>query len=216
MVVRHMLITAVVLGIFAVVGTGLVALTFNKTEDRITVNAREALAHRLNAMVPPSTHDNDMATDIITVTSKELLGSTKPVKVYRARQDGNPVAVIFSPVAPDGYNGNITLLVAIGYTGNILGTRVVSHRETPGLGDPIEIERSNWIEGFTGRSLANPGDLGWHVKRDGGEFDQFTGATITPRAVVKAVYNSLQYFEAHKDELFASSAGTPGEHHDSN
>lgn len=214
MIVRHMLITAVVLSIFALVGTGLVAFTFNKTENRIAVNAREALAHKLNAMVPPSIHDNDMATDIITVTSKELLGSAKPVTVYRARQGDNPVAVIFSPVAPDGYNGNIKLLVAIDYKGNILGVRVVSHRETPGLGDPVEIERSNWIEGFTGRTLSNPGDLGWHVRRDGGEFDQFTGATITPRAVVKAVYNSLQYFESHRDELFASSANTPGDRHD--
>ena len=211
MIVRHMLTTAVVLSIFAIVGTGLVAFTYTKTENRIAVNAREALVRKLNAMVPPSIHDNDMATDTITVTSKELLGSAKPVTVYRARQGGNPVAVIFSPVAPDGYSGNITLLVAIGYQGNILGVRVVSHRETPGLGDPIEIERSNWIEGFTGRTLSNPGDLGWHVRRDGGEFDQFTGATITPRAVVKAAYNSLQYFESHRDELFASSTGAPGE-----
>ena len=209
MIVRHMLTTAVVLSIFAIVGTGLVAFTYTKTENRIAINAREALVRKLNAMVPPSIHDNDMATDTITVTSKELLGSAKPVTVYRARQGGNPVAVIFSPVAPDGYSGNITLLVAIGYQGNILGVRVVSHRETPGLGDPIEIERSNWIEGFTGRTLSNPGDLGWHVRRDGGEFDQFTGATITPRAVVKAVYNSLQYFESRRDELFTGT-GAPG------
>lgn len=211
-----MLFTAALLGIFAVVGTGLVAYTFDNTEERIAINQREALLNSLHAIVPPALHDNDLPSDTITVVSKELLGTAKPVTVYRARKDGKPVAAILSPVAPDGYSGPIELLVAIGYQGNIFGVRVISHRETPGLGDAIDSDRSDWVEDFSGHSLGNPDELGWHVKRDGGDFDQFTGATITPRAVVKAVYNSLQYFKGHRDELFANSAATPGKEHESN
>lgn len=209
MIVRHMLFTAVLLGIFAVVGTGLVAYTFDSTEERIAVNEREALLSSLHSIVPPALHDNDLPSDTITVVSKELLGTDKPVTVYRARKNGNPVAAILTPIAPDGYSGPIKLLVAIGYQGNIMGVRVISHRETPGLGDAIDSDKSDWVEDFRGHSLDNPGELGWHVKRDGGDFDQFTGATITPRAVVKAVYNSLQYFKTHRDQLFADSEVTP-------
>ena len=208
--VRYMLITAVLLGIFAIAGTGMVAYTYDNTADRIADNEREALLKSLHAIVPPSLHDNDLPSDTIQVTSKELLGTSKPVTVYRARKDGRPVAAILTPVAPDGYNGAIKLLVAISYQGNIFGIRVISHQETPGLGDTIDTDKSDWVNEFQDHSLKNPGELGWHVKRDGGDFDQFTGATITPRAVVKAVYNSLQYFKDHRDALFADNAVTPG------
>jgi H+/Na+-translocating ferredoxin:NAD+ oxidoreductase subunit G len=208
--VRYMLITAVLLGIFAIAGTGMVAYTYDNTADRIADNEREALLKSLHAIVPPSLHDNDLPSDTIQVTSKELLGTSKPVTVYRARKDGKPVAAILTPVAPDGYNGAIKLLVAISYQGNIFGIRVISHQETPGLGDAIDTDKSDWVNEFQDHSLKNPGELGWHVKRDGGDFDQFTGATITPRAVVKAVYNSLQYFKDHRDALFADNAVTPG------
>jgi len=210
-----MLFTAIMLCIFAVVGTGMVAYTFDKTKEQIAINEREALLRSLHAIVPPALHDNDLPSDTITVISKELLGTDKPVTVYRARQDGRPVAAILTPIAPDGYSGAIKLLVAISYQGDIFGVRVISHRETPGLGDAIDSEKSDWVDDFRGHSLTNPDELGWHVKRDGGEFDQFTGATITPRAVVKAVYNSLQYFETHRDELFINSNDTSGAHHDS-
>lgn len=211
--VRYMLITAILLGIFAVAGTGMVAYTFDKTEDRIAANEREALLKSLHAIVPPALHDNDLSADTITETSKELLGTTKPVTVYRARKDGKPIAAILTPIAPDGYNGAIKLLVAIGYNGDIFGVRVISHHETPGLGDAVDIDKSDWITEFKGHSLGNPGELGWHVKRDGGDFDQFTGATITPRAVVNAVYNSLQYFKLHRDELFVKNTTSTGEEH---
>jgi electron transport complex protein RnfG len=112
------------------------------------------------------------------------------------------VAAIISTVAPQGYNGNIYLLVAIRYSGKLAGVRVVKHRETPGLGDAIDEKRSDWISSFDNKSLQNPAPKDWKVKRDGGVFDQFTGATITPRAVVDAVYKTLQYFEKHRDELF--------------
>ena len=202
MLLRHMLSTAILLGLFAVLGTGLVALTHHGTEARILENERNYLLRTLNALVPPEAYDNVLYEDVIEVTDKELLGSPKPLPLYRARKDGKPVAAILTAVAPDGYNGNIKLLVAVRYDGTIMGVRVLSHLETPGLGDAIEAEKSDWIDGFRGYSLTNPDELGWHVEKDGGIFDQFTGATITPRAVVKAVYNSLKYYERHKEEIF--------------
>ncbi len=202
MLIRHMMITALLLGIFSVVGTGMVALTHHNTEERIERNEREYLLRTLNTLIPPSEYDNALYEDTITVESRELLGSRKPVVIYRARKDGRPVAAILTPVAPDGYNGNIKLLVAIRYNGEIMGVRVVSHLETPGLGDGIDAAKSDWIKSFNGHSLNNPDELGWRVEKDGGIFDQFTGATISPRAVVKAVYNSLKYYEQHKDEIF--------------
>ena len=111
-------------------------------------------------------------------------------------------AAVLTAVAPEGYGGGIRLLVAINYDGTLAGVRVLSHHETPGLGDKIEAERSDWILQFEGLSLENPAPRNWRVKKDGGRFDQFTGATITPRAVVAAVYDALVYFEAHREALF--------------
>jgi electron transport complex protein RnfG len=203
MLVNHMLKTALMLGLFALAGTTLVALTYSTTDERIAENERQAIMRTLNALVPATQHDNDMLNDTVQVTAPDLLGSDKPVTVYRARQNGQPVAAVFNVVAPDGYNGHIKLLVAIHYDGIVAGVRVISHRETPGLGDSIEIEKSNWILGFDGFSIFNPPRQGWQVRKDGGEFDQFTGATITPRAVVKAVYKCLQYFNANREQVFA-------------
>ena len=205
MLAKHMLKTGLLLGLFAIVGTAIVAFTFDNTAERIADNEREFLLRSLHALIPENTHDNDIYADMRLVKDPELLGSRDPVPVYRARKNGKPVALAMTPIAPDGYNGAIKLLVAIAYDGTLLGVRVVSHKETPGLGDGIEIQRSPWIKAFDGRSLSNPDEAGWHVKKDGGVFDQFTGATITPRAVVKAVRKSLQYFAEHRDALFAKT-----------
>lgn len=199
---KNMSISSVLLGMFAIIGSGLVAFTHDNTEERIAANERAFLLRSLHELVTPAMHDNDMFRDVIQVTDNEYLGSKKPVNVYRARKEGKNVAVIINAIAPDGYNGAITLLVAINTTGELIGVRVAKHRETPGLGDAIEVMRSNWILGFSGKSLENPGKKGWYVKRDGGVFDQFTGATITPRAIVKAVYNTLQYFQKNSEILF--------------
>lgn len=199
---RHMSISALLLGLFAIVGTTMVALIHDATAERIAANHRAFLLKSLHILVPPEQHDNDLFTDVITITHKELLGTDKPVRVYRARRNEIPVAVIINSVAPDGYSGSIELLVAIRYDGTLAGVRVVRHKETPGLGDGIEASRSDWILGFDNRSLTNPEKRGWAVKRDGGIFDQFTGATISPRAIVNAVYRSLLYFDTHRDELF--------------
>lgn len=205
MKLRHILVTALLLFLFAAIGTGLVAFTFDNTHERIAANEREALLRNLHVLVPPERHDNDIFTDTIEVTDPDLLGTPRPVTVYRARKDGRPVAAILAPVAPDGYSGEIRLLVAIEADGRLAGVRVAGHRETPGLGDAIEAARSDWILGFEGRSLGDPDEKGWAVKKDGGVFDQFTGATITPRAVVKAVKKALVYFDRNRQTLFAEA-----------
>jgi len=199
---RNMIISAFVLALFAAAGTFFVSYTYDNTIDQIKENKRLALLKAFHVLISPEIHDNDIFTDIIQVKDKNLLGSKKPVNIYRARKENKPIAVIINSVAPDGYNGNIELLVAINYDGILAGVRVVHHKETPGLGDAIEENRSDWITKFKQLSLTNPDKKGWAVKRDGGEFDQFTGATITPRAVVKAVYNTLRYYKKHRDTLY--------------
>lgn len=192
----------VALTLFAFVGTGVVAFTYLTTTERIVENERQAIQNMLSTLVPSTQHDNDMFSDIITVVNPALLGSKKPSTIYRARINDEPIAAVLEVIAPDGYNGKIKILVAIHYDGIIAGVRVVSHKETPGLGDDIDIDRSDWIMNFDGHSLSNPTRKGWNVRKDGGIFDEFTGATITPRAVVKAVHQSLKYFSDQREEVF--------------
>jgi electron transport complex protein RnfG len=201
--VKYMLRTAVILGLFAIIGTTMVALTFDNTAERIKESEREYLLRSLHALIPPAIHDNDMFTDVLMVDDPNLTGGEDAVPVYRARKGDRNVAAAITAVAPDGYNGSIVLLVAVRVDGTLLGVRAVSHKETPGLGDEIDVAKSDWIHGFDGRSLANPARQKWKVKKDGGEFDQITGATITPRAVVKAVYNALRYYEHAGEKIFA-------------
>ena len=211
---RSVFLSAALLAVFAVVGTGLVAFVHDTTEERIAANQRAVLLRRLHEIMPESQHDNDILADMVTISDDALDPSLQPQPVYLAWKTGEPVGVVLTTVTPDGYNGKIKILVATHYDGTISGVRVVAHRETPGLGDDIDIRRSDWILGFNGRSIGNPPEERWKVKRDGGEFDQFTGATITPRAVVAAVRRALIYFGAHKDTLFASAeknqAGSDG------
>lgn len=208
---RHIILAGGILALFAVAGTSLVALTHEATDERIAANQRAATLATLHELVPEERYDNDPVTDAITVTDRQALGSREPLTVYRARRDGEPVAAVLTAVAPDGYGGPIRLLVAINHDGILAGVRVVNHSETPGLGDAIEAERSDWIHDFAGRSLGNPPLEDWRVEKDGGTFDQFTGATITPRAVVAAVRRALQYYEEHRRELF----GEPREEEES-
>jgi electron transport complex protein RnfG len=204
---RRMLIAAAILAGFAVAGAGLVAVTADATRERIAANERAYLLRSLNDVVPASAYDNDLFTDTIEVRDPELLGTEEPVTAYRARRGGRPVAVVLNVVAPDGYSGPIRLIVGIDADGALTGVRVVSHRETPGLGDDIEVERSDWILGFDGKRLDSLAPKEWAVKRDGGHFDQFTGATVTPRAVVKAVHNALIYFGANRERLLGRPGG---------
>jgi len=201
--VRQIGITATILLLFAVIGTAMVAATYEGTRDRIAANERETLLRKLNQLIPPGSYDNELLDDSIELPAGEL--ADRPLRVYRARRQGQPVAVVMNTIAPDGYSGSIHLLVGINHDGTVAGVRVVAHRETPGLGDGIDEERSDWIYGFNGRSLDDPTSARWAVRKDGGVFDQFTGATISPRAVVKAVHAALLYYRAHRDALFASA-----------
>jgi electron transport complex protein RnfG len=208
---RPILISAVFLFLFAVTGSGLVSFTHESTAERIADNQRKALLKSLNEVVTPDRYDNNIFHDMVYAQNSELLGTDEPVPVYRARKGGWPVATVLAPVAPDGYNGAIRLLIAINLDGTLAGVRVVEHRETPGLGDGIEAERSGWILGFNAKSLNNPSQKDWKVKRDGGIFDQFTGATITPRAVVKAVKEALIYYQLHGHKLFEQDPRKPAD-----
>mgnify|MGYP005847886507 CR=1 FL=1 len=199
---RQILVTGLLLFAFAAIGTSLVAVTYEQTRDQIQRNERQVLRRQLNQVINPERYDNNLLQDRIEV-SDPALGVDGPVTVYRARMQGIPVAAVFRTVAPDGYNGRIRLLVGVDVNGVVTGVRALSHRETPGLGDAIEAGRSDWILGFAGRRLGDPPEPRWTVKRDGGAFDQFTGATITPRAVVGAIRRTLVYFEAHRKEIFA-------------
>ncbi len=196
------IISGLLLGVFGVLGATLVGLSHQVTAERIVENERRTLLEQLHRLVPPAEIDNDILTDTIEIAAPEALGVAR-TRVYRGRMAGEPVAAVFSPIVTQGYNGAIRLIVAIRTDGSLLGVRVLAHRETPGLGDKIEIERSNWVLGFDGKSLDNPTESGWRVRRDGGEFDQFTGATITPRAVVRGVQRSLEYFASNHAALFA-------------
>ena len=199
---RQILISGAFLWLFAVVGTTLVAVTEFGTADAIVENERRVLLRNLLALLPADRLDNDIASDTLELPASQLLGTAAVSTAYRARLQGEPVAVIFNSVAPNGYNGRINLLVGVYVDGSLAGVRVIKHAETPGLGDGIEIRKSPWIKSFDGKSLDNPDADGWRVKRDGGEFDQLTGATITPRAIVAAVKNTLLYYRQNADMIF--------------
>lgn len=201
---------AAILLAVAVAGFGLVSLVHEATRDDIEAAARATRMAKFTEVLRGRRFDNDLLADAVEVRDAELLGTPAPLRAYRARLRGEPVAVVLEAVAPHGYSGAIRLLVGIAPDGTVLGVRVAEHRETPGLGDAIEARKSDWIERFSGRSLRDPPLPRWRVRKDGGEFDQFTGATVTPRAVVGAVANALVYFERHRDELLAPPATIAG------
>jgi Na+-translocating ferredoxin:NAD+ oxidoreductase subunit G len=199
---RDVVITTLLLGLFAATGTGLVAWVNSATEARIAENQIAMTRARVTEVLSGLDYDNDPVADHTTTGHARLGGQNLPV--WFARRDGEVVGMVLSAVAPNGYSGSIHLLVGIDLCGNVLGVRVTQHRETPGLGDDIEADRSDWILGFRGRSLENPPIEFWRVRRDGGVFDQFTGATVTPRAIVQAVANTLVYVRDHAQELLAT------------
>ena len=200
---RESLSTGLALLLFAVVGAGLLSGTFGLTRPSIQ-RSEEADKLRLVAQtLPAGSYDNDLIRDARPLPADALLGLKRPGLAYPARRGGEAAAVVLEAVAPDGYSGEIRLLVGILADGRIAGVRVVAHKETPGLGDYIDILRSDWIRQIDGRGLADPIPEQWKVKKDGGRFDYRAGATITPRAVVKATRKALEYFAANRDELLA-------------
>ena len=202
---KSMLRSAAALGLVAVAGTGLLTGVDFLTADRIAAQERRVILEQLGQIIPQQ-YDNQLLDDRFTFRNELHFPNGQEVIAYRARQQGEPRALVLKFNAVNGYNGNITLLAGINSDGSLRGVRIISHKETPGLGDAIEIEKSNWTLNFSGKSLSNPGPDKWAVKRDGGEFDQFTGATITPRAVVDAVRMALEYFETNREYLFDTAA----------
>ena len=206
---RSMLKNALVLGLFAIATVGSVAVLQQATAERIAKAERAAQVRALSEILPQGSYDNQLLDNSIQLHDP-LLGSKSPQTAYIALKDGQPSAIILRATAPDGYSGAIHLLIGIQANGQLAGVRVLSHKETPGLGDKIELAKSAWIRSFDGKSLNNPNDEGWAVKKDRGEFDQFAGATITPRAVVKAVHKALQFFDANRQQLFANQVKSNG------
>lgn len=200
------------LSLAAAVGAAVVllALVHDATRDRVTASERAHRAAAFNRVLGNASYDNDLLADRIEVRDPELLGTDASLPVYRARLAGQPVAAVLESVAPDGYSGSIRLLVGVTPDGRLLGVRVLQHQETPGLGDAIEERRSDWIRSFDGRSLGRPPMARWKVRKDGGDFDQLTGATVTPRAVVAAVRNALLFVERQGQALFASAPPSGG------
>jgi len=196
---------AQLLALFAVACTTIVGIVHLLTKDQIAFQQQQKLLRNLNSIIIDNSYNNVIYQDCLIIPSAEL-GTAIAQKVYRARYDNAPVSAAITTIAPDGYSGNIELLIAINIDGTVSGVRALKHQETPGLGDKIEIRKSEWINSFSGKKLANENDSRWQVKKDGGMFDQFTGATITPRAVVKAVRNTVSYFNNHQNELFESAS----------
>jgi electron transport complex protein RnfG len=195
------------LALFAVATAALVASTFLGTRDAISEAKRAAEERALLEIVAREDHDNSMLDDRLDAAAEgPLLQLPAPRPIYRARQRGEVTAVILPAYAPDGYSGGIELLVGVERSGRVAGVRVIEHRETPGLGDAVDQRKSDWIEGFRGRSLGDPPAADWTVRKDGGAFDQFTGATITPRAVVRATRRALEYAAQNHERLFNSAA----------
>lgn len=210
---REVLKAAALLGGCALLAVALLAGVHALTRERITAAEHRREMATLAMLLPVEGYDNDPIADAVTVAAPEWLGTTAPLTVRRARMGGAPAALVL-PVVAHGYAGPIRLLVGVSASGEVLGARVAAHQETPGLGDWIEAERSDWIHGFRGRSLQDPTLAGWRVRKDGGVFDQFAGATVTPRAVVTALARALQYVQLHGAELYAAAPGAHLEHLD--
>ncbi len=191
------LVVAVVVG-----GLGLISERYRERLDR---NSEVWLADRINMMLPPGSFDNDPVADVVSVRSPDLLGSEHAVPVYRARRRASPTAAVIASVAPDGYGGPLRLLVAVDYDGKILGVQVIEHHETPGLADPFVTSGSDWLQNFVGRRLTESGDAlsAWRLRKDGGTFDHISSASVTPRALLRAVEKTLEYYNAHREALYA-------------
>ncbi|CAI86176.1 MULTISPECIES: electron transport complex subunit RsxG [Pseudoalteromonas] len=203
MILSSMAKNGAILTAFALVTTGLVASINMLTADKIAEQELLHLTSQLQEVLDPSTYDNELTTDCVII-SDERLGPYANQIVYRARKNNEPVALIVRHVTPSGYSGDINLLTAVLSDGSIAGVRTTKHEETPGLGDKVEVKKSPWITSFKTLTVQSSSDARWAVKKDGGQFDQFTGATITPRAVVGSVKNAVLFAQSEFDAIFAA------------
>lgn len=198
--------SGVTLAVIATVCTALVAVTYQLTRDRIAANEQEWLEQSLQPALSGLFFDSGVSESQITIPAPHELPGSEDAVIYRVYSGDSPVAALFVVSARDGYAGAIRLLVGIDISGAITGVHVLAHRETPGLGDRIESTKSDWAMQFNGRSLGDPETGGWKIIRDGGEFDQLTGASVTPRAIIKAVKETLIYFDTNGATVFAAVA----------
>ncbi len=206
---RNALRTGAILFVFALIGTALLAFTHDRTKPTIERGRQAEKLAQLAQVLPARLYDNDLLASQQSVPPDDLLGTRQASTLWLARRGGAFSGVALEAIAPDGYSGDIALLIGIDAQGEVTGVRVTAHRETPGLGDYIDRAKSAWVEQFVGKSLHAPEPKHWKVVKDGGAFDARAGATITPRAVVKAVRDALEYFARHRAE-FAASATTKG------
>ena len=206
-----MIRNSLLLAIFALVTALILAATYNSTADRIAAAERLNAQKALLQIVPLSRHNNDLLTDISAIDEShwQALGLKNGGDIHLAKQDGKTVAIIIPAIAPDGYSGDIKMIVGVNVDGSIAGVRILSHTETPGLGDKIDLKKSDWITFFDGKSLTNPVESNWAVKKDGGEFDQLTGATITPRAVINQIKRALQFARSYTIKTQTAAASEP-------
>lgn len=202
---RNALRTGIILFVFALAGTALLTLTYDRTEPVIAKSQQAEKLALINQVLPAALYDNDLLASQRWLPPHDLLGTRQPSAMWIARRGDQVSGVVLEAVAPDGYSGNIFLLIGIDAEGRVTGVRVTAHRETPGLGDYINRAKSPWIEQFAGKSLTQPPSKLWKVAKDGGAFDARAGATITPRAVVRAVHDALDYFSRHRTAIVGAS-----------
>lgn len=209
---RNAVRTGGILLAFAVVATLMLAVTFDWTHPAIAQNEQQAKRALIGQVLPAASYDNDLLGTVRQLPASDMLGTRTPSHAWIARKQGQPTGLVLEAIAPDGYSGEIALLIGISAEGEVTGVRVTAHRETPGLGDYIEIAKSGWITQFNAKSLNHPREAAWKVRQDGGAFDARAGATITPRAVVKAVKSALLYFARQRAELLgpAKTPRNPG------
>jgi electron transport complex protein RnfG len=208
--IRSISKNALALGAAAAICVAVLGLVNQLTQERIAQQRLSSKLAILSEVLPVSDAGATLLADCVLVQNAELLGRDSTQAVYRWRQQDTLSAYIVETTAPDGYSGNIDLLVAVTPDGTVLGSRVLEHKETPGLGDKIELRRSNWILSFEQQQVTDDNSAQWAVRKDGGQFDQFTGATITPRAVVSAVRKAALYVQQHP-ELATLSANCPAQ-----
>lgn len=198
--------SGITLAAIAAICTLLVAATFHMTASRIAANEQEWLERSLEPALSGVFFEGSVTESKLVIRPPHDLPGNDTAIIYRVFADDAPVAALFNVTARDGYAGPIRILVGVGIDGMVTGVRIVEHRETPGLGDRIDQSRSDWVFQFDGSSLGNPVEARWLLEVDGGEFDQLTGASVTPRAVIKAIRDTLIYFDAHRDEIFTLPA----------
>jgi len=206
MIIDNVKRNAFILAIFAIVCTGTIVLINQLTKPIILQQQQIALQNNIDQLIEADRYDNNIIGSCFTVVDENLLGDVTPKQVYLATKNNQPVAIMIQTSTFKGYSGEIKLLVGIDAVGELTGVRVISHTETPGLGDKIQTNKSDWIFSFDGKSYQQTNDKKWEVRKAGGDFDAFTGATITPRAVISAVKDALIYFEKNKKELFSTPA----------